>query len=365
MSVLPRIDGGAIRSRLVAFLVGVGFLGMPPRAPGQSLERELYRQAPEGPQGFESQGLSQRRRPQISRANPRDSAGLMNLNLANRLAVALVLRNHEDPPMGILRDANAVAAGLPGANHLTPDGRRLLFQARYALAWGSEKVMPDAFLTGAVKFNADFTKVTVNLSLVDKERGILNDVFPALEAFTEPANLIEAGESFLLRGFFDKGKIVKENAAQSAQKVRDQKEPFPLAGTANAPVDLAIRYDDYEVPLEIREGKALIQEPRDGQKVVFTLRRQGESKMRYKVVLKVNGLNSVGKERLPDLLCRGWVLEPDMKEVEIKGFQIDDQIADEFQAVSHALVGARATPMALILGRSPWWFLLKVRRRKN
>src|SRR5262249_48446573 len=60
-----------------------------------------------------------------------DNVGTLNLTLAQRLEVALVLANGPKETLGILRDASAVAATVKGANHLTRDGRLKLFNAEY------------------------------------------------------------------------------------------------------------------------------------------------------------------------------------------------------------------------------------------
>src|SRR3954466_6827164 len=48
-----------------------------------------------------------------------DRVGTLNLDLAARLEIALVLATDIKAPVGIIHDASAVAARTPGANHLT------------------------------------------------------------------------------------------------------------------------------------------------------------------------------------------------------------------------------------------------------
>ena len=55
-----------------------------------------------------------------------DRVGTLNLDLAARLEVALVLTTDIKAPLGIIHDASAVAAKIPGANHLNEPGRRAL-----------------------------------------------------------------------------------------------------------------------------------------------------------------------------------------------------------------------------------------------
>src|SRR4051812_17551056 len=65
-----------------------------------------------------------------------DAAGLLNLSVASRFEIALVLANDPKAPVGVVRDASGVAAGIRAANHLTPEGRKALFTKKYPLAWG-------------------------------------------------------------------------------------------------------------------------------------------------------------------------------------------------------------------------------------
>src|SRR5262249_22818055 len=92
-----------------------------------------------------------------------DQVGPLNLNLATRLEIALVLADDLEKPVGIIHDASAVAATIPGANHLTQPGRHALFTARYPLAWGDQQVEPDSFLTGDVTVSPDLRALTVSV----------------------------------------------------------------------------------------------------------------------------------------------------------------------------------------------------------
>src|SRR3954464_9649590 len=87
-----------------------------------SLDRELLAHAPRvlgylGDHGYRNVGVLKFR---IKKGDEptRDHVGPLNLNLAGRLEIALVLANDFKAPLGIIRGADAVAATLPGANHL-------------------------------------------------------------------------------------------------------------------------------------------------------------------------------------------------------------------------------------------------------
>jgi hypothetical protein len=256
---------------------------------------------------------------------PSDNAGLLNLEVAHRLEVALVLSNplDERKQLGILHDASRVAAGIKGANHLTEEGRRRLFATRYPLAWGKQEVEADAFLTGTVRIAADRRRLEVRLLAFGKD-----GKEPAEVAFfgadSDPHSLGTAGESFLLRGGSDDGeaKLVSDKAARAAGRVQGGEQEHPLRD-ASAPVALEVRYDDRPVQVQIRDGQAEVPEPAEGQKVSFVLRRTAAADPRrsYGVVLKVNGENTLYRQRLPELECRKWILDPGDGPTTIRGFQ--------------------------------------------
>jgi hypothetical protein len=143
----------------------------------------------------------------------------------------------------------------------------------------------------------------------------------------------------VLRGAFDDGQpeIVhtknQEKVFQEAVKVFERQTKHP-AQESNVPVALEVSYDNSKVPLEFRGGKAYIPEPRQGQTVVLGLKRDA-GKVRYGVVLKVNGENTLEKERLPDLACHKWILDPGYGPWAIRGFQVGDVI-EKFRVASIA-----------------------------
>src|SRR5207247_2144381 len=90
----------------------------------------------------------------------------------------------------------------PGANHLTPEGQKVLLDAEYPLAWGNQKVKPDAFLTGAARISRDLQTMTVAVLAFDRQSARLDKVVQ-FQVDTDVNALVESGESFLVRGLFD------------------------------------------------------------------------------------------------------------------------------------------------------------------
>ena len=294
-----------------------------------------------------------------------DNLGTVNSLLARRLEVALVLANDPRKPVGVIDDASAVAAKTPGANHRTPAGRQALFAAQYKLAWGDPKVKvtPDAFLTGLVEVSKDLRTLRVSFLYFDRTTNKLEPVPGVSDAVVanRAAALVELGESFTVRGAFDDGKIEAkpkekaknvlpkeqakndppadlpkdkdQSALQAAVDVRDQKAAKHPAEDPNAPVKLTVLYNGKLVPIQVRDGKAFVPEPVAGQRVEFVLARDAKAG-RYGVVLKVNGENTLDKERLPDAKCRMYVLSNPGETIPVRGYQLGTDRVETFRVLS-------------------------------
>jgi hypothetical protein len=339
MSIMRRVDNGHVRGAPLAALILALLAGGPGAAGEETIDAALLRRAPRvlgylKEHGHRKVGVL-KFRVQKGGEPVSDRVGTLNLDLAARLEVALVLTTNIQAPLGIIHDASAVAAKIPGANHLTEPGRRALFAARYPLAWGGEQVEPDAFLTGVARLGPDLKTVTVSFLAFGRNSGKLEEVAD-FTATTDPPTLTAAGESFVLtRGLFDGGQVKLINAVESALKVKTGQAVNPLQ-SAEAPVTLEIYYDGRRVPLEIQGGQARVREPREGQKVTFVLRKTDATPDRYGVVLMVNGENTLYRERLAPLHCQKWVLGPEQRAIPIAGFQVGEGRAEAFRVLSRA-----------------------------
>ena len=321
---------------LILVAVQANFLQSQIRA--DELERELLRHAPKVMQYLREKDYTYvgilKFRVKKGQEPLTDNAGTLNRTVANRLELALVLANDFKKPIHFIQEASEIASRTTGANHLTAEGRRKLFQARYPLAWSQDHASPDAFLTGVVTISPDLHRLTVGILAFDRNSSTLQPV-DQFTADNNPAILGETGESFLLRGAFDNGKIgeVTVQATDKAVRVREQQQKHPLFDAA-APVSLEIFYDDKRVPLELRDGKCFVSEPMAAQKVRLVLRRNDPGPSRYGVVLKVNGINTARKERLPDLQCLRWLLDPTSSSVSVEGFQVTKGRREAFKVLS-------------------------------
>lgn len=290
---------------------------------------------------------------------PTDSAGELNMGLANRLEAALILALDPEDTFGILGRPSPIVAAEKNeaANHLTAAGRSAFFEGRYPLAWKSrtnkdEWISPTAFVVGTAKIAIVKGKAEVTVALQSfGPDGKLTDLD---KPFTVPASrrtLVEAGYSYVLTKEtapeqFDDGarggKIKAEGVSQYKKPDEDatlkdlivRNDPTrPDAGPAavatslaGSPVKLTVLYGDKEVPIE---GDKM-REPKEGEKVTFRLENTDPSPdVFYAVVLKVNGKNTIFSEDAEAAYCLKWILAKGQK-LDIKGFQTDNDNYDEF-----------------------------------
>src|SRR5271157_1152105 len=200
-----------VRPGLLFAALGLVMLATPGAQASDTLDRELLKDAPKiirylKDHGYKNVGVL-KFRVQKGDEPVSDRVGTLNRDLAARLEIALVLTTDIKAPLGIIHDASAVAAKIPGANHLNEPGRRALLGARYPLAWGGEPVEPDAFLTGVAQVSPDLKTVTMSILAFGRDGGKLEKVAD-FTATTDPPMLTAAGESFVLtRGLFDGGQV--------------------------------------------------------------------------------------------------------------------------------------------------------------
>src|SRR5262249_32890054 len=117
-------------------------------------------------------------------------------------------------------------------NHRTPEGRKVLLEAKYKLAWGDPRVkaIPDSFLTGLVSVSKDLKTLRISFLYFDSKSKKLEDIqsVPDVVVANRPASLVEMGESFTVRGAFDDGKVeagTKEKAKNDPPKDDKKNEP--------------------------------------------------------------------------------------------------------------------------------------------
>jgi hypothetical protein len=259
--------------------------------------------------------------------------GLINANLANRLENALILANNPEQPIGITRNAGLVAAKAATLKEVgqpsTPEGRESLFKLAYPLAWGTDKVKVDAFLTGVVKLSADLKEIHVIVQAFDKNKAADVRSIATLTVPVDRSILSDLAQSFLVRRGINNSDETQDKEAIDSAASLDKQKP-KLVNVNNTPVsdlvELKVYYDG--TPVEFmanpaRFGSIKLAEPKENQKVHFSLKNKSDK--RLAVALRVNGRNTTVEDEVnlqPNEYTK-WVIEPG-KECIVDGFYSAD-----------------------------------------
>ena len=279
--------------------------------------------------------------------------GRLNLRLAEKMEVALALANPTrksqiDQQVGIVRNASKIADSIDGANHLSEEGRRLLFSKPYPLAWvfkDQSEVVPDSLVVGAAQISDDLTTMDLELMLVKKE-GFTLTPLGSISVATDLEDLVDAGESYSTRGIGVREAKVKpasfSSVVKQASNIRHETEEnstpqstslHPLGPDSDAPIRFEVLYDGVIQPFEFRNGGAFIKEPHEGQRVTFTVHRKNNDD-RLGVLVRVNGANTLYRRTRPDSRASLWTFKQGAPIFRIKGFYIDKSTIQEFKVLS-------------------------------
>lgn len=286
-----------------------------------------------------------------------DSA--LGRRLADKLEMALILKSDLTDPIGIAKQASDHAATIDGASHLSVAGREKLFTQSYPMSWGNHDKEIDAFYTGTAVIHRNLSKITMMIQVVDPKISTLTPV-KLLEIQPDIDDLLDAGESFRVRGLFDNAKLnlseterkdeATKQAVLTSLKIDTDKtnekptdpEPHPLSPDhPDAPIRFEVRYDGQPQTIQFSGDQALVAEPKPGQTIEFVVTRPGSERPRLAVVVKVNGENTLRKQTLPDAQCGAWIFEPTMDIFGIKGFQMGDGQREPFLVLSETESAAK------------------------
>src|SRR5206468_2647280 len=104
-------------------------------------------------------------------------------------------------------------------------GQQALFQQRFPLAWGTETVKADAFLTGSVVLGPDLRKATVTIEALAPEATKLDKVV-TFAVDTDRPLLADVGETFVLnsRSVRKKRDIVELTAIEDSTQRDEHKK---------------------------------------------------------------------------------------------------------------------------------------------
>jgi hypothetical protein len=318
-----------LRGTPLGFLILV--LGAPAPVAAAPLVETLEQQAPQvmeylRDQGYQNVGVLKFLIKKGGRFS--STVGTLNAKFADRLETALLLADDVDRPVGIIKNASRAAADIDGADHTTAAGRAALFAHReYPLLWGDGQVGADAFVTGKVEPRPDKMQMDVTLQVYTRQ-GVVKE-FP-FTARLDASLLTEIGKSYRrLRTLGApredpddeeiKTNIVEQKAGTALHPLLDPKSPVSLEifyGPGKDPVA-------YE-PLgkDAGEKEIGIGTPPPGAEVRLVLTKKDATDDVYGVVLRVNGENTLFREKDVGLRCHKWILDKGQRSVTVIGYSV-------------------------------------------
>jgi len=276
---------------------------------------------------------------QMKDGPPRDDVGEMNLALANRLRVALILAlNPEADKFLVLDRVNetVVEAQLTTANHKDAAGRKAFFVRKYEPSWGTTPVHPESFLTGVLSVPADLKQGKLTLQCFGAD-GAMHDLPIVVEFNMVPQYLPELGLSYIQPEANRKAVIAGQPLPPKAEQERDilaavvqppaAKPQEPDRPFTDSPVQWSVRYNGK--PADVVGH--ILPEPKENDRVEFRLENPTDAS--YGVVLLVNGENTLGRERTAVSQSRKWLLSP-KSSVVVRGFQMDNETVTPFRVLT-------------------------------
>ncbi len=292
------------------------------------IDEELVKRGPELVKALEAKGYKNvgvlKFIVKAGKEAPNANIGPLNLVMATRVENALIHGMDPAHPLGVLRDATKVAAAAnPKFTTQTDAGRAALLKLTYPLAWGSDKVSPDALLSGLVTLSRDMKTTTVAIDCFDRS-GAKPAQILKFDVASDRSILAEAGRSYVLKTRSLKGKKrsideLDEDACTSAAATTEGQTISQQAG-AEIPIKFEIRYND--APQTITQdpgslGEMRVDEPKAGDTVSFYVTNTTQNTIGF--VVKVNGESTLNQDTAEDAACQKWIVEAG-KTVSIKGF---------------------------------------------
>lgn len=266
---------------------------------------------------------------------PPRSLGRLNMRLAEKLETALVWASPKSnkglkQPFGVVKNATQIAADI-GLNHLNKSkARAKFFEVSRPLYWENEKkevkASADALIYGFAELSSDLSKIKIELSAFSKVQPEVEIQTTPFTATLELTDLLDGGMSFSSRGQSDQPKVVKFHRPQSHPL---ETGPLKLEIYFGDTVESGkVRWD--QVPQRMTQTvdpdsgrtEMMIPEPAVGRRMNLVVsRRDPSNQTRYGVLLRVNGVNSLYSDTLPDERSALWVMTPLKQRFSIQGFQ--------------------------------------------
>lgn len=220
------------------------------------------------------------------------SLGTLSTTVPTRLVPALVVSNHPSTPVGVIADANAVAAEAKLAWHAKPADRARLFARDHPLAWGTTKVKPDALLTGRVEVSDDLATLTVVVEAYLATAPATPVPVTTFKVKTDRTLLRELGQSFAVPRDAGKTRGERDRQAVADARRRDLAPGNDLSPDNVAGIRFRVLYDGVAQTIRADErspGEWQVNPPTAGQKVALEIGQNGQAKETLGVLLRVNG----------------------------------------------------------------------------
>jgi hypothetical protein len=271
-----------------------------------------------------------------------DNAGTLNQGIADRLEVALILALKTDD-MSVIYRASDGATTIAGANHLTLAGRKAFFNKQYPWAWGppDDKAKPSVLLTGEVVVSKDLKQTTVTIQAFGPDGAMVTIPDAKVSVETPLRVLVDSGRSYLItekthkdvfsRGFKKedvKNTVVEQNIALDSGSQPPMPKPSVPSFDADAPIRVSVLIAGRAV--QVQNGA--VREPKVDEKVELLLENMTDDV--YGVVLKINGENTIFREKFDAKDCYKWILKKKEKNY-VTGFQETNDKWNEFRVLPY------------------------------
>jgi hypothetical protein len=252
--------------------------------------------------------------------------GTLSTSLPARLEPALVITNDPKTPIGVIKDANAVATKHKIAWFSKPADREKLFaHADYPLAWGTARVKPDALLVGKIKVSDDLAKLTVTIEAITADAPTKLKPVSTFDVKTDRDLLRELGQSYAVPRDLAKTRAERDKQAVGDARRRDLNPGSDLSPDNIAGIKFRVLYDGAAQTISADDrspGEWRVNPPTAGQKVGLEIGNNGQLKEKLGVTLRVNGRSvwrqSQGPDNDPDTGI--WLMEPDKLAFAFEGF---------------------------------------------
>jgi hypothetical protein len=258
----------------------------------------------------------------IEGQKPTMQAGAINSNMVSRLVNALELAQGLREEMEFapfdekVRTTHEPNAILKLDYFNKPEDRRKLLQL--ADRRGGKPFRPDVLLTGEVVLTKDLGKARVLIHGFERQTPEKLDELIRFTVDTDRTILADCGVNY----FVPPDLLRTPVQADLRAAARGKRVILP-----DFPVDVVVHYNGEKQPLEEEDGQVKLRAPSPAAGDTVTFEMHNNTRDRLGVILAVDGVSTLFKERLGDKApaeCTKWILEPG-KTVVVSGFYIKER----------------------------------------